>query len=92
MLDIYEVIFEIYIEDGLAQRQVITAPKEILIANFIKLAQEIKNDPRPLRVKMIYPVIVWDPFEQKHKNLNTGYDLRNNAMDAWIRDKEKTHA
>ena len=92
MIDIFEVIFEIYVEDKLVQRQSAQAPKEFLLANFVQLAQQIKDDTRPLRVKMIYPVTIWDPFEQQQRVLDTGYDLRNNAMDAWMRDKEETHA
>ena len=92
MIDIFEVIFEIYIEDRLVQREVVKAPEEFLIASFVQLAQQIKNDPRPMRIKLIYPMTIWDPFEQRQKILDTGYDLCNNAMDAWMREKEETHA
>jgi hypothetical protein len=92
VIDIYEVVFEIYIEDELVKRQTMRAPREFLLASFVQLAKQIKDNPKPMRVKMIYPVLIWDPFDQQQRILDTGYDLRNKAMDAWIRDKEETHA
>lgn len=82
MFDIHEVLFEIHIKDGGFQRQTMRAPEEILIANFLHLAKQIKNDPRPMQIKMIRPVIIWDPFEQKQRVLNNEIVLSNNAMTA----------
>lgn len=83
MLDIHEVIFEIYIEDKLTNRQQMQAPKEMIIANFVQTAKQIKNDQRPIKIKMVRPYTIWDKFEKKYKTLNNEIMLNNNAMDVW---------
>ena len=89
MLEMHEVIFEVYIEDKLTNRQQMQAPKEILIANFINTAKQIKNDQRPIKIKMIKPYVIWDEFEQKQKVLNNEIELSNNAMVAWQENQKK---
>ena len=79
----YEVIFEVYIQDKLADRQNMEAPKEILMANFLQTVQQIQNDRRPIKIKMLRPEIVWDNFEQKQKVLNNEVSFSNNAMINW---------
>ena len=83
MLEMHEVTFEVYIEDKLTNRQQMQAPKEILITNFLQTAKQIQNDKRPIKIKMIKPVVIWDSFEQKQKVLNNEIELSNNAMTAW---------
>lgn len=83
MLEMHEVIFEIYIEDKLVNKQQIQAPKEALIINFIQTAKQIQNDQRPIRIKMIRPEVIWDEFEKAQKVLNNEIELSNNAMTAW---------
>ena len=80
MFTTYSVTFEVYIEDKLANRQTMEAPKEILIANFIQTAQQIQNDRRPITIKMIRPDVIWDNFEQKQKTLNNEVAFSNPAM------------
>ncbi len=87
MFDIQEVTFEIYIEDKIAQKQSMQAPKEFLIINFINTAKQIRNDQRPMKIKMIRPEIIWDSIEQKQKTLNNEIELSNNAMVAWQESK-----
>ncbi len=83
MLEMHEVIFEVYIEDKLTNRQQMQAPKEMLIANFVQTAKQIKNDQRPIKIKMIVPCVIWDEFEQRQKVLNNEAELSNSAMVAW---------
>lgn len=73
----YEVIFEIYLGDKLVQKQSMQAPRIILERQFVNLANEIANDERPMRIKMIKPEVIWDQFEQKHKVLNNYIEFRN---------------
>ena len=68
-------------------KQIIQAPKEMLIINFLQTVKQISNDQRPLRVKMIRPEIIWDRFENKQKTLNKEIEFSNNAMIAWEEDK-----
>lgn len=83
MFEMHNVIFEVYIEDKLTNRQQLQAPKEMLIANFLQTAKQIQNDRRPIKLKMIRPEVIWDNYEQKQKTLNNEIELSNNAMDAW---------
>ena len=87
VFEMHEVVFEIYIEDKLTNRQAMQAPKQILITNFIETAKKIKNDRRPIKIKMIVPVVIWDNFEQKQKVLNNEIELNNDAMVAWQENK-----
>lgn len=87
MFEMYEVTFEIYIEDKLTNRQTMQAPKEMLIANFMQTAKQIKNDKRPIKIKMIRPEVIWDEFEKKQRVLNNEVELSNDTMIAWEENK-----
>lgn len=87
MFETYEVVFEIYIEDKLTNRQQMQAPKEMLIANFLQTAKQIQADRRPIKIKMIRPEEIWDKFEQRRRVLNNEIVLSNNAMVAWEANK-----
>lgn len=80
ILEIHEVIFEVYIEDKLTNRQQMQAPKQMLIANFVETAKRIKTDVRPIRFKMIKPETIWDSIEQKQKVLYNEIEISNDAM------------
>lgn len=86
--DIQEVVFEVYIEDKLTNRQQMQAPRDMLIANFLNTAKQIQADQRPIKIKMIRPEVIWDEFEQKQKILNNEIELSNNAMIAWEEDRK----
>ena len=89
IFEMHEVIFEVYVEDKLTNRQQMQAPKQMLIANFIETAKRIKNDKRPIKIKMIKPEVIWDTFEQKQKVLNNEIELSNDAMVAWEESKKE---
>jgi hypothetical protein len=89
MFDIYEVMFEVYVEDRLTNKQVMQAPKEMIIINFVQLAEQIKKDKRPIMIKLIRPYTFWDNFEQKQKTINNEIALSNNAMDSWRENKNE---
>lgn len=81
-MDIYEVLFEIKIKDEGFQRQTMVAPKDLLTLQFLQLAKQIRNDPRPIQIRMIRQEIIWDQFEQKQKVLNNEIVLSNNVWTA----------
>ena len=88
MLEMHEVVFEVYIEDKLTNRQQMQAPKEMLITNFLQTAKQIQADRRPIKIKMIRPELIWDNIEQKQKILNNEIELSNDAMVAWQENKK----
>lgn len=87
IFEAHEVVFEVYIEDKLTNRQQMQAPKEMLIANFLQTAKQIQADRRPIKIKMIRPEEIWDKFEQRRRVLNNEIALSNNAMVAWEENK-----
>ena len=89
MFEMHEATFEIYVEDNLINKQAIQAPKEILMANFMQVVNQIGNDSRPMKIKMIKPTILWDRFEEKEKTLDTTAEFKNNAMIAWEDSKKE---
>ena len=88
MLEIYEVAFEIYIEDKLVKRQVLQAPKEMLIANFLQAAKQIRGDQRPMKIRMMNQCVIWDNFEKKGKVLDNEISASNEAMIIWEENRE----
>lgn len=65
------------------------APKDMLIANFVETAKQIKEDQRPIKIKMIRPYTIWDEFEKQYKTLNNEVSLNNSAMDLWEKNNKK---
>ena len=88
MLEMHDVIIEVYIEDKLTSKQQMKAPKEILISNFLQTAKQMKNDQRPIKLKMIRPEIIWDEFEKKQKVINNEIELSNNAYERFVNKNE----
>lgn len=87
MFETYDVVFEVYIEDKLTNRQQMQAPKEMLIANFLQTAKQIQADRRPIKIKMIRQEEIWDKFEQRRRTLNYEIELSNNTMVTWEESK-----
>lgn len=87
IFETHEVVFEVYIEDKLTNRQQMQAPKEMIIANFLQTAKQIQPDKRPIKIKMIRPEEIWDNFEQRRRVLNNEIALSNNAMVVWEANK-----
>ena len=83
VFETYEVLFEIYVEDKLNNRQTMQAPKQIITANFLQTAQQIQKDKRPIRLKMIRQDVFWDEFEKKQKVLNNYIEYSNDAFNIW---------
>lgn len=88
MLEMHDVIIEVYIEDKLTNRQELRAPRDMLIANFVQTAKQMRYDKRPIKLKMIRQETIWDDIEQRHKTLNNEIELSNDAMIAWEENKK----
>ena len=88
-LEMYEATFEVYLEDKLIHNQRQQAPKEILMIQFVQLFQQVAQDKRPMKLKMIVPQIIWDNFENKQKTLYNDTTFSNNAMVAWEENKQE---
>ena len=89
MFEFFEAEFNVYIEDKLVNKQKMQAPKEMLIANFMQTMKQSANDRRPIKIKMIVPVVIWDNFDNKDIVLNNEISFSNNAMIAWEENNNK---
>lgn len=86
--ELFEVTFEVYIEDKLTNKQMMQAPKEMLMINFIQTADQVGKDKRPIRLRMYRPDTIWDKFEQKKIEFVHEVEFLNNAMIVWQEDKK----
>lgn len=77
----YPVIVETYLGTQCIQRQQLNAPEGILKAQFMGLTQQIANEDKPMRVKMIVPEVIWDNYEKKQKVLNNYVKFKNKLME-----------
>lgn len=89
IFETYEVTFEVYIEDKLVKKQMMSAPQEMIVINFMQMAEEIKNDNRPIKIKVIRPDIIWDNFENKQRTLNNEVSASNHAMVVWEENRQE---
>lgn len=88
-VETYEATFEVYLEDKIIKKQTVQAPAEILIAQYVQTMQQIANDKRPMKIKMIVPQVIWDNFENRQKVLNNSTTFSNNPMVAWEENIQK---
>lgn len=77
----YPVIIETYLGTQCIQRQSLNAPEQFLKMQFIGLAQQIAQENRPMRVKMIVPDVIWDDIDKKQKLLENYVEFRNKLME-----------
>ena len=91
VFETYEVTFEIYIEDKLVNKQIMQAPKEMIMINFIQTAEQIRNDNRPIKIKVLRPEVIWDNFEDREKVLNNEVSASNEAMLIWKERNKKVN-
>lgn len=75
----YDVIFEIHVGNSV-RKQRMQAPKEMIKLNFIQTANQIAEDSRPMKIRMVREVTIWDRFENKQKTLENVIEFRNNVM------------
>lgn len=77
----YQVIIETYLGTQCIQRQSLNAPEQFLKMQFIGLAQQIAQENRPMKCRMILPEVIWDEIEKKQKVLENYVEFRNRLME-----------
>lgn len=80
VFEMFEATFEVYLEDKLINKQSIQAPKEILMVQFMQLYQQIAQEKRAMKLRMIVSQTIWDNFDNIQKVLNNEVSFSNNAM------------
>lgn len=87
MFESYEVNIETYIEDKMINKQTIQAPKQIIMMQFAQLYEQVKQDKRPIKIRMTRPETIWDNFENKQRIITNEVAFSNNAMVAFEESK-----
>ena len=82
IFETYEVAFETYLEDKMVNKQTMQAPKQIIMANFVQLMNQVKNDKRPIKIRLTRQETILDDFK-KEKVLEHEVAFSNNAMVSW---------
>ena len=72
-----EVLLEQYIGNACVSRQQLSAPPEILQAQFIQLVQQVASQSQPMKIRMVRWEDVWDKFESKWKKLELDIEFKN---------------
>lgn len=80
-IDMQEVILEVYVGNQLTNRQRMQAPKEMIMVNFMQTVNQVKDDARPIKIKMIKQDVIYDRFEDKQKVIDNYIEFTNNAME-----------
>lgn len=85
IFETYEVAFETYLEDKMVNKQTMQAPKQIIMANFVQLMNQVKNDKRPIKIRLTRQETILDDFKRE-KVLEHEVAFSNNAMVSWEED------
>ena len=76
------VTLEQYIGNALVQSQQLSAPPEILQAQFIQLVQQVASQSQPMKIRMVRWEDVWDEFDGTWKKIECYVEFKNWKDDA----------
>lgn len=71
------VILEQYVGNALVHSQQLSAPPEILQAQFMQLVQQVANQSQPMKIRMVRYEDVWSQFDQEWKKLELDVVFQN---------------
>lgn len=72
-----DVLLEQYIGNACVSRQQLSAPPEILQAQFIQLVQQVASQSQPIKIRMVRWENIWDKFEGEWKKLELSVEFKN---------------
>ena len=72
-----EVLLEQYIGNACISRQQLSAPPEILQAQFIQLVQQVASQSQPMKIRMVRWEDVWIQIDQEWKRLELDVVFQN---------------
>lgn len=78
-----DVTLEQYIGNALVHSQQLSAPPEILQAQFIQLVQQVASQSQPMKIRMVRYEDIWDEFDSEWKKLELDVMFQN-----WKDDEE----
>lgn len=71
------VTLEQYIGNALVHSQQLSAPPEILQAQFMQIVQQVASQSQPMKIRMVRWEKVWNEFEGKWKKLELDMEFKN---------------
>lgn len=71
------VTLEQYIGNALVQSQQLSAPPEILQAQFMQLVQQVASQSQPMKIRMVRWEDVWNQFDNEWKKLEYSVEFQN---------------
>ena len=72
-----DVILEQYIGNACVSRQKISAPSEILQAQFLQLVRQVASQSQPMKIRMVKWEDVWNQIDQEWKKLELDVVFQN---------------
>ena len=72
-----DVLLEQYIGNACVSRQQLSAPPEILQAQFMQLVQQVASQSQPMKIRMVRHKDVWNQFDQEWKRLELDVAFQN---------------
>ena len=78
-----EVLLEQYIGNACVSRQKLSAPPEILQAQFMQLVQQVARQSQPMKIRMVRYEDVWSQIDNEWKKLELDVTFQN-----WKEDVE----
>lgn len=88
-MEMYDVVFEITQGENIS-RQAIQAPREILEANFLQVANDIAHINIPTKVKMARTVYIEDTYNKRWIPRENSVTFANNAYAELHKDEFET--
>lgn len=72
-----EVLLEQYIGNACVSRQKLSAPPEILQAQFMQLVQQVASQSQPMKIRMVRWENIWNQFDNEWKKLEYSVEFQN---------------
>ena len=72
-----EVLLEQYIGNACVSQQKLSAPPEILQAQFMQLAEQVASQSQPMKIRMVRWEDVWNQIDQEWKRLELDVAFQN---------------
>lgn len=71
------VTLEQYVGNALVHSQQLSAPPEILQAQFMQLVQQVASQSQPMKLRMVRYENIWDEFDNEWKKLELDVVFQN---------------
>lgn len=71
------VTLEQYIGNALVHSQQLSAPPEILQAQFMQLVQQVASQSQPMKIRMVRWEDIWNQIDQEWKKLELDIEFKN---------------